>query len=424
MRKAIWGKQPGSTLTSTIDGFLKEDYVINNIKDTINMSTYFLSVLRTEKTTGGRQFRFPVRFGIGEGQMNIPEDGDLPQAGFGEYDQARYTCRTQAGRLYITEEAIQATTKAAFASALKRAVKDCRDGFKLETYRQAWATERGTMARVSGAVTVSAAEAIVDVPVKDMHGKTPDAGGAVADRVTKHPYFRKNMRIVFMQGTGAGYRNTGTVTGITSTGVLKVKMATDTDLVDGDDIIRGDSTASNSRGQCYLGLLDTIKDSGTYLNLPRDNEPGWRCNILDANSNMLSEDMLQQAFDMSEVLGNGMAAPSMLTSNHQTRRIYQKLLTAQKRNTDILNLKGGFDAISYNNKPWVTDKMCPPEHVLYLNTEDWCWFVQADVQWFDRDGSYLSRVLNKLSTEGSLYAMRNLVCMLPANQTALESVDT
>lgn len=420
-RKAIWGKQPGSALTSTIDGFLKEDYVIDNIKDTINMSTYFLSRLRQEKSTGGREFRFPVRFGIGEGQMNIPEDGELPQAGFGDYDQARYTCRTQAGRLYITEEAIQATTKAAFASALKRAVKDCRDGFKLETYRQSWATERGTIARVNGAVTIGQAGDTDGVNTKHPHGVTPDG---TPDTTTMHPYFRKNMRLVFMQGTGNSVRNTGQITGITDGGQLQVKFDSATNLVDGDDIIRGDSSTNNSRGQCYLGLLDTIKTSGVYLGLTRDNEPGWRANRLDANANNLTEDLLQRGFDMSEVEGNGMHSPNLLISNHQTRRLYQSLQTKYKRHTDVLNLRGGFDNIAFNNKPWVVDKLCPPEHVLYLTMEDWCWMVQADVQWFDRDGSYLSRVLNRLSTEGSLYAMRNIVCMLPANQTITEGVDT
>ena len=137
----------GPTALSTIDGILKEDYVMRNIINTVNMVTYLLSRLTTEGTTSGRRYIFPLQFGVGEGQGTRGENETLPDEGFGEYDQAMGVVRFQYGSMYITGPSIEATEggRAAFASALKQSLKDVRDGFKLDTQRQVWGDGTGTM---------------------------------------------------------------------------------------------------------------------------------------------------------------------------------------------------------------------------------------------------------------------------------------
>ena len=416
----------GTVSSSTIDGILKEDYVINNIKDTVNMSTYFLSRIRARKSTGGRQFRFPVRFEVSEGQGFRSELETLPEPGYGAYQQAKGNFTHQYGRIRITGQAIHATNRAAFTQSLGSAITNCRDGFKLVTYRGTWGKRDGIIAEVKAIVTVGAAGDIDDVTTQNPYGLTYDAA---ISKATMHPYFRKGMRVSF--GTYASgvwtSKNTGEITGILSNGTLKVKFKKDTNLAVGDKIVRADAVGTKVVGdfnKSYRGVLETVQDSGEYLGITRTEEPGWQSNEIDANANTLSEDLLQEGFDASEIEGNGMMDPNLLISNHATRRIYQNLRYSQKRIVNNLNLKGGHNAIEFNGKPWVRDKLCPPEHLFYLNTEDWCWFYNADVQWIDNDGSILDREENVHAFKGALYAFRDLACLLPANQTAIEGLDT
>lgn len=54
-RKTIYDQ--GGAL-STIDGLLKDDYVLQQIQDQVNKSTVFFSKLRSETPTAGRKHIF------------------------------------------------------------------------------------------------------------------------------------------------------------------------------------------------------------------------------------------------------------------------------------------------------------------------------------------------------------------------------
>ena len=406
----------GNVSSSTIDGILKEDYVINNIKDTVNMQTYFMSRLKQRKTTAGRRFVFSVRMATGEGQGFRAEDQDLPDAGYGDYQQASGNCTHQYGRFRITGQAMHATNRAAFTEALGTAIKNTRDGYKLTSYRALWGHQDGVIAEVDGAVTIDAAGDTDDVSVTNPYGLSYDG---TVDTVTMHPYFRVGMNLVFGTFSGGAftYRNHGTITGILDDGDLQIEFEAATNLVAGDKIIRGDSSTLHDGNKSYMGILEVLQQSGTYLNIDRTSNPTWRPNRLDANANALSEDLIQQGFDMADIMGDGMMDPDLLMSNHKTLRIYQALRYSQKRIPNSITLMGGRKAITFNGQPWTHDKLCPPEQLLYLNMMDWCWFYNADIQWIDDDGAILDREENKHAFKASLYSFRQPACTKPANQT-------
>ena len=433
-RTAQYQRGVGGTLSSsTIDGILKEDYVINNIKDTVNMQTYFLSRLKSRKSTGGKRFVFPVRFAVGEGQGFRAEDETLPEPGYGEYEQAKGNCTHQYGRFRITGQALHATNRAAFTQALGSAIKNCRDGYKLTTYRASWGHQHGVIARTKSAVDVSASNGSEDIQPIDAYGRDTDTESGT---VTMHPYFRVGMVIAvgtFASGSAAtaNYSGTftakghGTITGIADDGKLIMTWGSGAaDMAAGDVIVRGDSKTLTDANKSYMGIMEVLQQSGDYLGISRTNQPGWRPNKLDANANALSEDLIQQGFDMADIMGDGMMDPDLLISNHRLLRLYQKLLLSQRRQVNRTTLQGGRSAPTFNGKPWVHDKLSPPEHLFYLNMMDWCWFYNADIQWIDDDGAILDREENKHAFKASLYSFRNIACMKPANQTRTEGIDS
>lgn len=409
-RGTYWGQEDGATtVLSTIDGILKEDYVIQNIIDTVNMATYLLSRMTAEKTTAGRKFVFPVRFGVGEGQGNRAENETLPGEGFGVYDQAYGNVRFQYGSMYISGPAIEATEggRATFASALKQTLKDTRDGFRLETHRQSWSDGSGVIALVDGAAT-SATQS-----VKNPYGLSYSEADLENSQKTRP--FRKNMVILFKT---AGLVRT--VESVNGDGSITVDSSLTT--TDEEEIIRGDTTALNNEDKDYLGINAGVKATGTYYGIARAGEPNWQANLIDADGEPLDEDLLQMAFDTAEIEGDGVSSPDLLISEHVVRRLYIKLLQQQKRFVNTLDLEGGFKGLDFNGVPWVVDKACPPQRVYYLNTMDWVWFVMKQIGWIQRDGSVLKWVDQKDAYRAVLAAYRNIACKQPANQTVLYDV--
>src|SRR5690606_37312799 len=231
---------------------------------------------------------FPVQFGVGEGQGARGENEILPDEGFGEYEQAMGNVRYQYGSMYITGQSIEATEggRAAFASALKQALKDVRDGFKLDTHRQSWGDGSGVIALVDGAVNND-----TTIPVKDPYGLTYVSSALENSQKTR--LFRRNMKIYFVAAD-----EVRTVTAVNGDGAITVDSAIT--LTDGDKIVRGDASGRTSLNKEIEGVSKAVQATGTYLTIPRAGIPEWQSNLIDMNGEALSEDIMQSAFDTAD----------------------------------------------------------------------------------------------------------------------------
>lgn len=397
----------------TIDGILKDDHVIAEIVDQVNRATFLWSQLTQEKTNAGRQFMFSTQFGVGEGQGNRPEDVDLPDEGFGEYEQPRGQTVYQYGALRITGQAMAATEgrRAAYVSVLKQALKDCRDGFKLNTQRQSHGDGSGTVALVEDGVTAG-----VTIPVTSPFGLSYVAGDL--DGSQRVRLFRRRQRILFE--TAGEVR---TITGIDpANGTITVHAPVT--VVAGDRIIRGDSPSLNSDGVELTGLAAVVRSSGTYMAVPRAGIPEWQGNEIEVGTGSggpISEELIQLALDTTEIYGNG-ATPNLMLTDHKTRRRFLSLLQAYKRFVNPMELEGGFDALEYNGKPMVVDRDSAPQRIYFLNTADWYRMVMRDVGWLDQDGRVLRFVDKRDVWRAYLAAYWELLCKSPANQTVLYNI--
>lgn len=411
-REVFWGQEDGSgaTALSTIDGILKEDYVRDQIINTVNMQTYFLSKLGSKDTTHGRRFVLGARFGVSEGQGFRKENEALPETGFGEYDQPTGNVVLQYSPFNISGPAIKATkgNRAAFADALSTALQDTRDGFALATYWGSWGDGTGTLGKV-GTGAASATQQVTSPLGLDY------VTGSLENSQKTRP-FRKNMKLLFVT-TGA----VRTITSVNGDGTITLNATITTTT--GERIVRGDSTALSDDAKSLLGVTAAVKATGSYFNISRSGQPGWQGNIIDLNDEPLTEDALQLAFDTADINGDGAAAPNLLISEHLARRLYIQLLESRKRFvTPSTKLEGGFTALDFNGKPWVVDKACPPQRVFYLNMPDWTWYVMQDVDWMQEDGKVLKWVNGYDKYTAILHAYRQLACLKPANQTVLQGV--
>ncbi len=99
--------------------------------------------------------------------------------------------------------------------------------------------------------------------------------------------------------------------------------------------------------------------------------------------------MLQQAEDEAERRGGRLV--NALYSDFGSRRMYQKLLTADKRYVNVVKGDGGFSDASknyleFNGKPWVADKDCP-QRVFFLPDKYIEKYVLTEMAFADETGS-------------------------------------
>jgi hypothetical protein len=397
---------------STINGLLKDHYILNQIVDVINRSTVFLSKLKTEQATHGRKFIFPVQFGVSQGVGARAENAGLPNYGFGEYEQATGEVKYLYSTFYITGQSISATrdSKTAFADALKQALKDARDGMKYDIQRQVWGDGTGVIGRVSGVHT-----ATTTLTVKDPFGLTYQAGDPL-DNSQRVRLFKRNMKVHIAAGTPQA----STITAINNNGTVTLSSAIT--AADNNLIYRGDHASDLSLVNVdkeINGLTGMVSASGTYLGIARAGRPEWQGTEVALNGS-LTEEAIRSLLDTLHI--NGTSEPDLLLTDHKTRRRYEKLLQGQKRFISPLKLEGGHTALEFDGLPMVVDKDAPPQRLWALNTGDMSWSTMQEIEWMNRDGAVLDRVQGRDAYEATLYTYKNLKCKRPANQGVLSGI--
>lgn len=134
----------------------------------------------------------------------------------------------------------------------------------------------------------------------------------------------------------------------------------------GDVFVRSGSL--NNEIQGLLTQLDGA--TTTVFSIDRSSYIQAQGNVINVTSDgtstgtglPLSLDYLQQAEDAAERRGG--RAINCLYSDYASRRMYQKLLTADKRYPNTVKGDGGFSDVNkvyleWNGKAWVADKDCP-----------------------------------------------------------------
>lgn len=395
---------------STINALLKDEYVLNDIQNVINNSTYMLSQITSKKSTHGRQFMFGLQFGTSQGVGARGENIILPDPGFGEFEQAMGQVKYLYSTMFITGQAIASTKggKSALADALKTALRDARDGLQQDLGRQVWGDGTGAL----GVVEAPGATTSTTIPVTSPYGLTYVQ--ADLDDREKVMLFRRNMNL-FISGSNVYCR----VTAVNGDGTITVTPAVT--VAAGNVIYRGDATGRTSVNNEITGITGLLQATGTYLGLARSGYPEWQANLMQMGNGTdgagITEAAMRIALDTAEQ--NGTGAPDLIVTTYKVRRRYESLLQQQRRYTSPMNLQGGFTALEFDGQPLVVDKNTPPQRMFFLRMSDIHWMIMEDIQWMDDDGTVLHRELNKDAYKAVLYTYRELITTRPANQSVL-----
>lgn len=388
--------------TQQLDGILKDVYE-DFVSEQVNNKNPLKDLWKAETIPyGGREIKYASKVSRNPSPFFAAEDGAFPTAGSPSHVQFTITAKKAIGRIRLTAEVIDDTSKGEYAykQALKEEMKDLIDNFaKREEF--ALATDgRGVLARID--------EADPD----DDTTLELDAPGGITNNNFGNRYIQPGMILAAINpATGAPRAVTLEVescnedgSDVTVPGLTSVATA----WANSDYIVQAaaasatatPSVVDTSYEKAWWGLMALI-DDGTYrenyFGVSRTTFPNLK-SYVRASSGALAIDTMQLVSDVvAQKLGGSI---DLILAHHSTRRLYLQLLEADRRYTgeSLQKPDGGTVAFKQGDVPFGTVPFraissFPLDVIMFLDKANtgFVQYVSEPGKWEDRDGAVLVR---------------------------------
>ena len=353
-----------------------------------------------EKSTDdvwGKEVRKLAVYGMNGGIGAGTEDGDLPDATGNNYEQFVVSLKNLYGTIEISDKAVRASenNSGAFVSLLNSEMEGLLKASAFNFGRMLFGDGSGNLGKVtainSGVITLDSVKNVIEGMVVDFRTSGGEAiEGAAGRRILAVD--RKNKKI--------------TVSGTTLT----------TDTVAVNSIV----TVQGSYNNEITGLKAIFSDSGSIYGLSRATH-SWLIPYMRTSAGSITEVMIQTAIDEIEAQSGGNV--DLIVCSWGVRRALQALFAANKRIIDVVELAGGYKAMSYNGIPIVADRFCPDGTMYLLNTADFTLHQLCDWQWLEGDdGKVLKQVAGKPVYSATLVKYADLICARPNGQGMISGI--
>lgn len=351
-----------------------KNYYQGPIKDQFNEEMpIYRACEKVKEGWSGFQVIRPLRVRRNQGIGATSDGGILPAIGRQGTQQATITSAFNYLRFGITGPMIKASASNV-GSFVRSAAYELEMGYKdlkSDINRQLSWDGTGTLATANANTTASTTLVIASRSGSEAALKFIDVG-ITFDIVSGGVVTNSGITVNSL---------TGTPTGTTATLILSAPVT----CLAGDTIVR-----SGTYLQEMQGLLYSMDGATTTINgIPRATFPIYQGNVFDKAAAQLTLDGLQQAYNSG--LQRGGSKYNAIYSDYDSLRMYQKLLTADKRYVNTVKGDGGFANkdqayLEFNGVPWTPDKDCAPT-ILGLESDDWKMYVLAELEFADETGS-------------------------------------
>lgn len=382
------------TLTSA-DKALKTLY-LGVVAEQLNTAVNPL-LARFEQTSSdvwGKEIRKLAPFGINGGIGAGTEEGELPSAAGNNYAQFVLTLKNLYGTIEISDKAIRASSdnSGAFVNLLQAEMEGLIRASKFNFGRMLYGDGSGTLCKVTAAsgneLTVDSVNNVMEGMVVDVIGNTGKTAVATARRITDVDREGKKITI-------SGAAVTGTVSA-------------------GDFL-----TVQGSYNKELTGLGAIFGDTETLYGLTRASNK-W-LTPYKKTAETLNDVTIQKAIDALEEVAGSVA--DFIVCSSGVKRAYQDYLITNRTNIDVMNLQGGYKAISYNGIPVVSDRFVPQGTMYILNTADFHLHQLCDWRWLEGDdGRIIKQVPNKPVYTATLVKYADLICDRPIGQAMIGGI--
>lgn len=369
----------------------------------INANPLLAKINQTTNDVWGKEIIKLTQYGVNGGVGAGTETDTLPESAGNNYVKFVSTLKNLYGTIEISDKAIRAseTNAGAFVNLLEAEMQGLIKSSNYNFGRMLFGDGSGKLAEVinkeATSVTVSSVKNLIEGIKVDIYrnGTSGDTKVQAGLRITAID--RKNKVVTFNQDIDASV------------------------VADADNTYY--LTVQNSKDLELTGLGAIFKTSGTLYGVDRSKYNWMIPTIKEANDGKISEDLIQECVDeLDEVAGSTV---DYITCSSDVKRLYQKLLTESRKNIDIMDLQGGFKALSYNGIPVISDRFIEDGTMYLLNTKDFELHQLCDWRWLeDEAGKIIRQKPGFPAYTATLVKYADLICSRPNGQAKITNITT
>lgn len=384
------------TLT-TADNALKTIYlgVIGNQLN-IGANPLLTKIKQTTNNVYGNEIRKATSYGLSGGVSAGTEIDKLPGSYNRNYEQFVATLKNLYGTIEISDKAIRCSQNSAgaFVNLLNDEMENLIKSSTFNLGRMLYGDGSGIIGSVAGDAEEGDTGVTLDTVKNIMEGSVVRMVTAAGAYSVYNPYVVKSVD-------------------------RATKFVTFDRALEDDFTGHKIATLSGLNNE-ITGLGKLFSTSGTLYGLSRVGR-NWLQPQVKTNVGTLSETAMQSVIDNIEELTGGQV--DFITCSSSVRRAYQEALNTYKRNVDVMNLQGGFKALSYNGIPVVADRFVADDTMYILNTKDFELCQLCDWQWLeDNDGRIIKQKEGYPVYTATLVKYAELLCNRPNSQAKLTGI--
>ena len=383
----------------TADSALKTVYlgVIGNQLNT-GANPLLTKIKQTTNNVYGNEIVKSTSYGISGGVTAGAEDDELPKAYNKHYAQFKSTLKNLYGTIEISDKAIRCSQNSAgaFVNLLNEEMESLIKSSSFNLGRMLYGDGSGILATINRETEIAEYEFPVD-SVKN---------------------FAVNLACRLVDKTNSTYLSNYPTFRIES--IDKVNKTITTTYTADIDLNGYRLATIRGLNNEITGLGAIFGNSSTLYGVKRA-ENAWMNPYKKTDVGTLTETVMQRAIDeIEEVSG---AQVDFITCSSAVRRAYQECMSTYRRNVDVMDLQGGFKAISYNGIPLVTDRFVNDDEMYLLTTKDFELCQLGDWQWLEgNDGKVIKQKDNYPVYTATLVKYAELICNRPNSQAKLSGI--
>lgn len=387
------------TLT-TADNALKNVYlgVVSEQLNT-NINPLLAKIKQTTSDVWGKDIVKLAPYGLNGGVGAGSEDGDLPLAGGNTYAQFRLALKNLYGKIEISDKAIRASSSSAgaFVNLLNAEMEGLLRASSYNFGRMLYGDGSGKLATIA---SNTASQVVLDSVLNVMEGMMVD----VVD-------------------------DSGNVTeGYNAVRISSINRATKTITFQGKTSMTANAlqnkilVVQGSFNKEITGLGAIFKSTGSLYGLNRA-DYGWMIPYmreLDGEKD-ITDIIMQTAID--ELEQNADSKVDFIVCSAGVKRAYQEYLSQYRHNVEVMDLAGGYKAISYNGIPLVSDRFVENGTMYLLNTKEFNLHQLCDWKWLEgEDGRVIRQNQNKPTYSATLVKYADIICDKPSGQAKISNI--
>ncbi len=364
----------------------------------INANPLLSKIKQSSQDVWGKEIIKLAPYGINGGIGAGGETDSLPSAQENNYVKFVSTLKNLFGTIEISDKAMRSSqnNSGAFVNLLNAEMEGLIKASTFNMGRMLYGDGSGILAVVashtagSKEVTVDSVKNLIEGMYVDFVDKTTGEKGAnPANRIAYVD--RVNKKVTFVNA-------------------ITTALTTDYALV-----------VQGSYNNEITGLGRIFDANATTLyGLTKANYP-WLQPYTKDSVGSIDDAAIQTAIDeLEEYAGSTV---DFITCSSAVKRAYQSYLNTYRRNIDVMDLAGGYKAISYAGIPVVSDRFIKDDEMYLLNTKEFTLHQLCDWQWLEgEDGRIIKQKQGYPVYSATLVKYADLICDKPSGQAKLSGI--